>query len=297
MNRKDTLRLRLMWFSEKALVFVDTRSAALAVYKETFSGPRLVRFASERFGSGARERRPLQGRARRLAGGDRETGARPRGPVARAPAFFCPLASLPLDRRCRRRSARRQAPEVDEDDLVALPHGPPAALSGQPGGGAQRVFASGLGRGRGAGAGHPEDGHSGGREGDGRSSASSAPEVTSALSAALRGLPKQPGIVDLIFGDSACAIAVRDERGGVEAIHLRLLVEGDDRAQRSIDEAFRRDPRWCARSACWARTMRPCEPAPAKRSCVPPSTEGAGAGSGDPQRFPFLSVFQPAASA
>ena len=42
-----------MWFSEKALVFVDTRSAALAVYREGFSGPRLERFGSERFASRA----------------------------------------------------------------------------------------------------------------------------------------------------------------------------------------------------------------------------------------------------
>ena len=39
--------LKRPWFSEKALVFVDTRSAALAVYREGLSGPRLERFASE----------------------------------------------------------------------------------------------------------------------------------------------------------------------------------------------------------------------------------------------------------
>src|SRR5436190_473835 len=42
-----------MWFSEKALVFVDTRSAALAVYRQGLSRPRLERFAFERFGSRA----------------------------------------------------------------------------------------------------------------------------------------------------------------------------------------------------------------------------------------------------
>ena len=65
------------------------------------------------------------------------------------------------------------------------------------------------------------------------------PRVTSALSAALRGLPPRGHDVDLIFGDSACALALRNLGGVIEAIHLRLLVEGDDRAGRSIDEALR----------------------------------------------------------
>src|SRR5204863_641040 len=67
----------------------------------------------------------------------------------------------------------------------------------------------------------------------------SRPRVTSSLSAALRGLPPKPGAVDLVFGDSACAIVIRDALGAMEAIHLRLLVEGDDRGQRSMDEARR----------------------------------------------------------
>jgi hypothetical protein len=48
-----------MWFSEQALVFIDTRSAALAVYRETPFGPRLSRFAFERFGSKARDGAPF----------------------------------------------------------------------------------------------------------------------------------------------------------------------------------------------------------------------------------------------
>ena len=43
-----------MWFSAKTLVAVDTRSAAVAVFKNSFAGPRLERFGSEKFASRAR---------------------------------------------------------------------------------------------------------------------------------------------------------------------------------------------------------------------------------------------------
>lgn len=293
MNHKDPLRLRLMWFSEKALVFVDTRSAALAVYKETFSGPRLVRFASERFGSGARG----GGLFAEVLADSRDAVAKLARDLAAPVRSACLLLPLGVTFPSIIDSAgltRGRSGDVDEDDLVAFRMAPllPFPVSqavvrseSSPGLGpgvvlAQAILKSAIAESE------KVMGDLGFKE----------PEVSSALSAALRGLPKHQGIVDLIFGDSACAIAVRDERGGVEAIHLRLLVEGDDRAQRSIDEAFRatrvvREIRVLGEDAAALRAR-------AGEAVVRPAfTEGVGAGSGDPQRFPFLSVFQPAASA
>lgn len=276
-----------MWFSEKALVFVDTRSAALAVYREGFSGPRLERFGSERFAS-------------RAGGADlfSDVLADSRDAVARlarelkAPqgnaTLLLPLgASFPsiVDVSALKKA---QAAEVEEADLVRFRLAPllpfPVALaevrserSPSVRGGAvlaqavlkttieegERVMAS-LGFGR--------------------------PRVTSSLSAALRGLPPKPGAVDLIFGDSACAIVVRDLSGFMDAIHLRLLVLGDDRAQRSIDEALR-----AATGASEIRVLG--EDAASLRGKAPdvaiqPAFEAkAPSGAGDPQRFPFLSLF------
>lgn len=276
-----------MWFSEKALVFVDTRSAALAVYREGFSGPRLERFGSERFAS-------------RADGADlfSDVLADSRDAVARlarelkAPqgnaTLLLPLgASFPsiVDVSALKKA---QAAEVEEADLVRFRLAPllpfPVALaevrserSPSVRGGAvlaqavlkttieegERVMAS-LGFGR--------------------------PRVTSSLSAALRGLPPKPGAVDLIFGDSACAIVVRDLSGFMDAIHLRLLVLGDDRAQRSIDEALR-----AATGVSEIRVLG--EDAASLRGKAPdvaiqPAFEAkAPSGAGDPQRFPFLSLF------
>ena len=276
-----------MWFSERALVFVDTRSAALAVYREGFSGPRLERFASERFAS-------------RASGGDlfKDVLADSKDAVARlsrelkAPSrdatLLLPLgASFPSIVEVSA-PKKTQAPEVEEADLVRFRLAPllpfPIALSevrsehssSVRGGAAlaqavlkttieegERVMAS-LGFGR--------------------------PRVTSALSAALRGLPPRPGTVDLIFGDSACAIVVRDASGFMDAIHLRLLVLGDDRAQRAIDEALR-----AATEVSQIRVLG--EDAASLRGKAPevviqPAFDPTAIqGAADPQRFPFLSLF------
>ncbi len=292
MNRRDALRLRIMWFSEKALVFVDTRSAALAVYQETFSGRRLLRFASERFGSGPRSgalfKDVLEDSREAIAKLTRDLAAPVRGACLLLP-IGVPFPSI-IDAAGLNKG---RSGGVDEEDLVAFRMAPllPFPVSqavvrseSSPGLGpgvvlAQAILKSAIAESE------KMMGELGFKE----------PEVSSALSAALRGLPKHPGIVDLIFGDSACAIVVRDERGGVEAIHLRLLVEGDDRAQRSIDEAFR-----ATRVVREIRVLGEHDAALRARAgealVRPAFSEGAIAGLGDPQRFPFLSVFRPAAS-
>ncbi len=292
MNRGDALRLRLMWFSEKALVFVDTRSAALAVYKETFSGRRLLRFASERFGSGARSgalfKDVLEDSREAIAKLARDLAAPMRGACLLLP-IGVPFPSI-IDAAELKKGG---AGGVLEEDLVAFRMAPllPFPVSqavvrseSAPGLGPGVVLAQAILKSVVAES-EKVMGDLGFKE----------PEVSSALSAALRGLPKHQGIVDLIFGDSACAIAVRDERGGVEAIHLRLLVEGDDRAQRSIDEAFR-----ATRVVREIRVLGEDDAALRARAgealVRPAFSEGVAGGLGDPQRFPFLSVFQPAAS-
>lgn len=281
-----------MWFSEKALVFVDTRSAALAVYREGLSGPRLERFASERFAS-------------RTTGGDlfKDLFADSKDAVARlarelrAPlrdaTLLLPLgASFPsiVDVSALRTT---QAPEVEESDLVRFRLAPllPFAIalaevrsersaSVRPGAVlAQAVLRATI-----------EEG-----EKVMASLGFSRPRVTCALSAALRGLPPSPGGVDLVFGDSACAIVVRDPLGIMDAIHLRLLVQGDDRGRRSVDEALRAvsevsqirvlgEDTAALASAAGEVQIRPAFDLPALR------------GAADPQRFPFLSVFHERAS-
>ena len=276
-----------MWFSEKALVFVDTRSAALAVYRQGFSGPRLERFAFERFAS-------------RASGGDlfSDVLADSREAVARLSRdlkassleaiLLLPLgASFPsiVDVSAIRKTP---SPEVDEADLVRFRLAPllpfnialaevrsersasvrsgsvlvQAVLKTTIAEGERVMNSLGFGR----------------------------PRITSSLSAALRGLPPKAGSVDVIFGDSACAIAVRDATGIMEAIHLRLLVEGDDRAQRSMDEALR-----AANDTAQIRVLGEDAIAlqgRAREVAILPAFDLLGvAGAADPQRFPFLSVF------
>lgn len=281
-----------MWFSEKALVFVDTRSAALAVYREGFSGPRLERFGSERFAS-------------RASGGDlfSDVLADSREAVSRlsrelkAPSgdatLLLPLgASFPsiVDLSAMKKT---QAPEVEEADLVRFRLAPllpfPIALSE-----VRSERSSSVHRGAVLAQAVLKTTIEEGERvmtslGFGRS------RVTSSLSAALRGLPPRPGTVDLIFGDSACAIAVRDASGVMDAIHLRLLVLGDDRGQRSIDEALR-----AASEVSEIRVLgEDASSLRGKASDVAIQTafdEPALRGAADPQRFPFLSLFHESAS-
>jgi len=276
-----------MWFSEKAFVFVDTRSAALAIYKQGFSGARLLRFGSERFASRASGPDLFKD----VLADSRDAVSRLARDLKAPPAeatLLLPLgASFPsiVDV-----SSQKKAPQedIEEADLIRFRIAPllpfPIALSevrsersSSVRGGSvlaqavlrttieegERVMAS-LGFGR--------------------------PRVTSSLSASLRGLPPKPGVVDLIFGDSACALAVRDASGFMEAIHLRLLVEGDDRAQRSVDEALR-----AANDVAEIRVIG--EGASSLRSragevLIQPAFDTLAFLDGaDPQRFPFLSVF------
>jgi hypothetical protein len=280
-----------MWFSEKALVFIDARSAALAVYRHGFSRPRLTRFGSERFASRANGADPFS-----------EALADSKEAIARlcrdlkAPAqdatLLLPLgASFPsiVDVSGLRKPSSE---EVEEADLIRFRLAPllpfPIALaevrsersstlrSGS-------VLAQAVLRNR------IEEGE--------RMMASLGfprPHVTSSLSAALRGLKPKPGAVDLLFGDSACAIAVRDATGVMEAIHLRLLVEGDDRIQRSVDEALRAtsdvaEIRVIGEAASSLGT--------GGRVLIQPAFDSlAFQGAADPQRFPFLAVFHEGAA-
>lgn len=276
-----------MWFSEKALVFVDTRSAALAVYKQTLKGPRLSRFASERLGP-----RPRPGTVFADVLGDAREAVERLARELKAPAddatLLLPLgATFPLivDLKALRRGP---APEVDDDDLVRFRLAPllPFPISqaevrtetspslGQGAVLAQAILTATIAESEKvmASLGFPR------------------PRVTSALSAALRGLPPRGHDVDLVFGDSACALLVRNLAGVIEAIHLRLLVEGDDRAQRSIDEALR--------SAANLRSIRVLGEDEAElrgragEVAIHPAFDlPALRGSADPQRFPFLAVF------
>ena len=276
-----------MWFSEKALVFVDTRSAALAVYKQTLKGPRVVRFASERFAS-----RPRPGSLFAEVLADARDAvdrlARELKPPPADATLLLPLgATFPLivDLKALKRG---HAPEVDDADLVRFRLAPllPFPISQaevrtevSPSLGAGAVLAQAI-----LTATIAES------EKVMTSLGFPRPRVTSALSAALRGLPPRGHDVDLIFGDSACALAVRNLGGVIEAIHLRLLVEGDDRAGRSIDEALR--------SAANLRSIRVLgedEEALQGRAgdvTIHPAFDlPALRGFADPQRFPFLAVF------
>jgi hypothetical protein len=276
-----------MWFSEKALVFVDTRSAALAVYRRTFSGLRLLRFGSERFASRAGQGSPFGD----VVAGSKDAVSRlARGLSApmRDATLLLPLGAAFPSIADVSSFTRAQTKDVDVAELVRFRLAPllpfPIAQAevrteSAPALGAGVTLAQAILK-------------STITEAESMMSALGfqALHVTSALSAALRGLPPRPATVDLILGDSASAVAVRDEQGAIQAIHLRLLLEGDDRAQRSIDEAIRATP--------LAREIRVVgEDAATLRSRAPESVILPGfdtpalQGSADPQIFPFLGVF------
>ena len=281
-----------MWFSLKALVFVDTHSAALAVYKQGIRGPQLLRFAHERFGSHASQAALFsdvladsKAAVARLA---KDQQAPPGDatlllPLGAAFPSIVDVAAL----------KKAEAAEVDEEEVVRFKLAPllpfPVAqaeirteASKSVGGGAvlaQAILKTTIAEGEAVMA----------------SVGFNRVHVTSSLSAALRGLPARPGMVDLIFGDSACAIAIRDETGGIEAVHLRLLLEGDDRAQRSIDEALR--------AAASVREIRvlgedvaSLKSKAREATVLPAFDEPSLRGFADPQRFPFLALFHERAS-
>jgi hypothetical protein len=276
-----------MWFSEKALVFVDTRSAALAIYTEALSGPRLQRFAAERFVSRARQDALFSD----VLADSKEAVARLsrdlRAPAANATLLLPVGAAFPSIVEVS--SARRTpAPEVEDNDVVRFRMAPllpfPVAdaeirtetsRSIRTGAVlAQAMLKSTL------------------VESERTMKALGFPgvSVTSALSAALRGLPPLEEAVDVIFGDSACALAVRDNRGVIQAIHMRLLLEGDDRAPRAIDEA--------RRAAVGVRKIRVLGEDVSSllghagdTPVLPAFDRPELRGGADPQVFPFLGVF------
>lgn len=276
-----------MWLSEKALVFVDTRSAALAVYRQTLGGLRLMRFGFERFDSRASQAALFSDVLADSKDAVSRLARDLKAPTREATLLLPLGASFPsvVDLSGLRKA---QAVEVDESDAVRFRLAPllpfpvaqaeiRAETSPSLGNGAllaQAILKTTIAQSERAMAtlGFPRV------------------RVTSTLSAALRGLPPRAGTVDLIFGDSACAIAVRDPRGVIDAIHLRLLVEGDDRAQRSVDEALRaatvvREIRVLGEDAASLRSQ-------AREVAVHPAfDEPALRGAADPQVFPFLAVF------
>jgi hypothetical protein len=276
-----------MWFSERALVFVDTRSAALAVYRQGLSGPRLERFAFDRFGSRAGEARLFSDVLGDSADAVSRLSRELKAPSAHA-TLLLPLGACFPSIVDVSAAGRPPGTEVEEADLVRFRLAPllpfPIALSevraersASTGGGAvlaQAILKTTIAEGEKVMA----------------TLGFHRVHVTSALSAAVRGLPPRPGTVDLVFGDSACAIAVRDARGLIGAIHLRLLVEGDDRGQRSIDEALR------ATSAVsvirvLGEDVGSLGGRAGEAAILPAFDMPELRGSADPQKFPFLSVF------
>lgn len=276
-----------MWFSEKALVFVDTRSAALAVYRQTLKGPRLARFAAERLGARSRPGSPFGDVLAEAREAIERLARELKAPTGDATLLLPLGATFPLivDLKALKRG---QAPEVDDADLVRFRLAPllpfpisqaevRTEASSSLGAGvvlAQAILTASISE----------------SEKVMAALGFARPRVTSALSAALRGLPPRGHDVDLIFGDSACALAVRNLGGVIEAIHLRLLVEGDDRAGRSIDEALR-----SAANLSSIRVLGEDEAALRGRAgevAIHPAFDlPALRGGADPQRFPFLAVF------
>lgn len=275
-----------MWFSEKALVFVDTRSAAVAVYQKAWGRPRLLRFAFERFDSRSSQealfKDVLVDSADALARLVRETRAGGCEVTALLPlgAAFPSIVDLA--------GLKGRGVQVDEAEAVRFRLAPllpfPMAEAEVRSDatswiGPGVVLAQAIPRTAVLETGKLME-----------SLGFKRPRVTSALSAALRGLPPRPRMVDLILGDSACALAVRSEGGAVEAIHLRLLLEGDDRAHRSLDEARRatsdsREIRVLGEDTTALRDW------PGQSTLQPAFDEPSLRGGPDPQRFPFLAVF------
>ena len=276
-----------MWFFERALIAVDTRSAAVAVYRQTLSGPRLLRFAFERFDSrgsgGAVFSEVAEGAKDAVARMVRDLKA-PLGsaslslPLGAAFPAVVDIATL----------HKARTAEVAEADLVRFHLAPllpfPIAqaevrMESQPSLGSGVVLAQAILKTTIA---ETEKAMT--------TLGFSRVRVVSTLSAALRGLPPRSGCVDLILGDSASAVAVRGPSGVLQAVHLRLLVEGDDRAQRSIDEAAR-----ATSDAVEIRVLGDDVGALRHRAgdtrVVPAFDEPTLRGAADPQLFPFLGVF------
>jgi hypothetical protein len=276
-----------MWFSERAFVFVDARNTALAVYRRAPGTPTLLRFASERISEGG-EPSSFSEMLRRSAPAVARLGRELKAP-GRDACLVLPVGSAFPSIVETHAVAAAGTGDVDAADMARFRLAPllpfPVAhaevrVEESPSIGrnnvlAQAVLKTSVGESEAfmAERGFP------------------AARVTSALSAVLRGLAPNPDTVDLILGDAAYAIAVRNGHGVIEAIHLRLLIAGDDRARRSIDEAFRAAPS----GATIRVTGERVDAFPVDASPLPIRAAFTGMlpGGADPQRFPFLGVFDP----
>jgi len=276
-----------MWFFEKALVAVDTRRACVAVYSNGRRGPSLLRFGSEpldlqsqpgSYAETLRESRPAVERLIRAL-----------KPPMRGASCVLPIgASFPsiLEEPA---LAKVTGSGVAEADVVRFRLAPllpfPIAQAE-----VRTESSTSIGAGAVLAQATPKAVISECEQFMG-SLGFSGLHVVSALSAALRGLEARPGAVDLILGDSAFALAVRSDAGGIETIHLRLLVEGDDRTKRPVDEAIR-----ASSDASSVRILGADPrsfPAGGQGTEIvaafpAPSPDVAGA---DPQLFPFLAIF------
>lgn len=277
-----------MWFREKTLVAVDARGVAMAVYRDTASGRQLVRFGSERLPGSSDV-----GLAATLAGASdavRRLSASLGAPT-RGATFLLPIGATFPSITDAGTAARAQARDIAEVDFVRfrlaslLPFpvsqaevrtetfpslGPGLVL-------AQAVLKTSVAA---AEAAMESWGFPGAR-------------ISSVLSAAFGGLPVQADTVDLILGDSACAVCARDARGLTEAIHLRLLSEGDDRGRRALEEARRAAP--SVRSVrVIGEDVRTLASPFGDVSLVPAFAESAARKDADPQRVPFLAFLEAA---
>lgn len=273
-----------MWFREKALVAVDSRGVAVAVYRDTVSGRQLLRFGAERLASPG----PGDGGlAATLAGaGDavRRLAASLKAP-SRGATFLLPLGATFPSITDAGTAARAQARDVSEVDFVrfrlasllpfpvsqaevrteTFPSLAPGMVL------AQAVLSTNVAA---AATAMTAWGFPGAR-------------ISSVLSAAFGGLSIRPDTVDLILGDSACAVCARDARGLTEAIHLRLLSEGEDRGRRALEEARRAAPAVRAVRVIGEDVRALASPF-GDVDLVPAFEESAAPGDADPQRAPFL---------
>lgn len=275
-----------MWFREKALVAVDSLGVAVAVYRDTVSGRRLVRFGSERLAGSADG-----GLAATLASAGEAVRrlATSLAAPTRGATFLLPLGATFPSITDAGTAARAQAPDVAEVDFVrfrlasllpfpvsqaevrteTFPSIAPGMVL------AQAVLRTNVVA---AEAAMAAWGFPGAR-------------ISSVLSAAFGGLPIRPDTVDLILGDSACAVCARDARGLTEAIHLRLLSEGEDRGRRALEEARRAAP--SVRSVrVIGEDVRALASPFGEVALVPAFAESAAQGDADPQRAPFLAFLQ-----
>ena len=277
-----------MWFSEKALVFVDTRSAAVAVYSGGSRRPVLKRFAFEgvpgspgaAFGEALRVARPSVDRlVKELA------------PSRRGATLLLPIgASFPATLE---ESAVARVADVAEGDMARFRMSPllpfPATQAE-----IRLERAAAFGPGVALGQAIPQSVVAEGERFMSDCGFASA-SIGATLSTALRGFRARPSVVDVILGDSAYALGVRNARAALESIHVRLLVEGDDPIRRSTEEALRAS-RGVLEVRIGGASPDAIEAvARGWSTSIVPAFPHEGSFNG-PQRFPFLGIFEEGAA-